>query len=199
MSKSPDEEKERDSVDLVTHTMLSLDFLRGITDLIFSPNRDAYTVGRFYDEWFKTTGRKDDLVPFNPGIILGYVYMGILFAKENWFDVLPNIGAVAAGSEWGLEGLRVAAPREPKPSLKYVVRRIRNALGHGEVLVTVPSAGVTRENVLSGVIVTFRDENPQDPSDTFEAQLSLDGIARCIRKFHSVVHDHVRKKYGLDD
>lgn len=119
------------------------------------------------------------------------------FAKENWFDLLPDIDSVVAGTEWGLEGLRVVAPKEVKPSLKYVVRRIRNALGHGRVVVNVPGKGLTRENMLQTVTVTFHDENQRDPSDTFEAELSSDGITRLVRKFQSVVHKHVRDKYRI--
>lgn len=197
MSNSANEQVERDGVDLLTHAMFSLDFLRAISDSIFSARRNDLAVGRFYDAWLKGTGRTEDLIPFSPGIILGYMYVGILFAKENWFDLLPDIDSVAAGTEWGLEGLRVVAPKEVKPSLKYVVRRIRNALGHGRVVVNVPGKGLSRENMLHAVTVTFQDENQRDPSDKFEAELSLDGIIRFVRKFQSVVHKHVRDKYRI--
>ncbi len=51
-----DLEREKNAVDIVTNSMFSLDFLEGITDVIFSEQRDSMTVGHFYDEWLKASG-----------------------------------------------------------------------------------------------------------------------------------------------
>jgi len=161
----------------------------------FPPHRNAVTVGQFYDQWLKQTQRDQDLIPFNPGVILAYMYVGILFAKENWFDVLPDIDASVAGPQWGLEKLRVAAPKEPNPSLKYVLRRIRNALGHGNLEVKIPETGLTRDNLFDVVMVKFWDQDQRDRTDTFEAEMPLNGIFRLVKQLQSVIHKEVRQKY----
>ena len=193
-----DPQLERDAVDLITNCMYSVGFLHDIGDAIFSGNRDSLTVGKFYDGWFNATGRAQPVVPFNPGIVLAHMYVGILFAKENWFDLIPDVDlAATSASSWGLLGARVVAAREPRPNLRYVVRRIRNSLGHGSPAISVPSSGLSRQNMMSVVSVTFRDVNQRDPGDTFEAEAKLDQVFVLIKKFQEDVHQHVRTKYGV--
>jgi hypothetical protein len=126
------------------------------------------------------------------------MYVGILYAKENRFDLIPDVDLGAKGaSSWGLQSARVVASREPHPSLRYVVRRIRNSLGHGSPAINVPASGVTRQNMMPLVTVTFRDVNQRDPGDTFEAEAKLEQIFELIKNLQGQVHQHVRTKYGI--
>ena len=182
-----DAESEKDAVDCITHCMYSVGFLKDISDVIFSPNRDRITVGQFYDRWLQARGKKEPVIPFSIGILLAHMYVGILFAKENWFDLVPDTG-LTTDATWGLSEAPVVAPKESSPTVKYVVRRIRNSLGHGTPEVNVPQSGLTRTNMLSVVTVTFRDVNVRNPGDTFQAELTLNQVITLVKKLQGEVH-----------
>jgi hypothetical protein len=136
-----DPKREKYAVDYMTHAMLSASLLEKFTNLVFSDQRDKITVGAFYDS-FNTTHQSQRFRPFNEGIILGFLYW-LLFAKENWPALVPD-GDLTT---WNINPVRLLAPEEPHPNLKYLVRRTRNALGHGTPRFTVPP-GVTRKQWL---------------------------------------------------
>ncbi len=188
-----DLEKAKDAVDLVTASMFSLDFLEVITDVIFSPKRHEVTVGRFYDQWLQASGAKEPKIPFSLGAILGYLYCGLLFTKEHWFDLLPDVDFTTADPKWGISGANFEAPKKANPCLKNVVKRIRNALGHGYFTVNIPKR-ISRSERMTHVTLKFHDENIRDPSDTFDIELSLEQLSKFVKTFHSVIHRHVRSK-----
>jgi len=187
-------DKEKDAIDFVTDCMFSLDFLKEISNVIFSKNRDMVTVGHFYDQWLKTSGATEYKIPFNLGIILGYVYCGILFTKEHWFDLLPDADLASVDAKWGISGTACSDSKITNPGLTHVVRRIRNALGHGHVIVDVPKDLKSRTELFTRVVLTFHDKNIRDGSDTFEISLNLDQINKFIKAFQSVIHCYLRSK-----
>lgn len=81
------EKEDRDAIDNLTNTMLSVGFLHSISDFIFSPKRNNLSVGQFYDERAKKIKKLH--IPFTLGIILGEMYVAIVYGKENWFDDIP--------------------------------------------------------------------------------------------------------------
>ena len=186
--------QEKNHVDFITDSMCSLDFLQGITNVIFSRDRDKFTVGSFYDQWLQESGIKDIKVPFSLGTILGCLYCGILFAKEHWFDLLPDVGLANADPEWGISGTTYYCTATTDRSLKYVVKRIRNALGHGNADVNIPKDMKDRAELMTRVTLQFHDVNIRRPSDTFDIELSLDQLSKFIKAFQSLIHKHVRSK-----
>ena len=187
-------DEERDAVDLVTNCMFSLDFLKSITDVIFSEHRDKITVGDFYDEWLRASGANEYKIPFNPGAIVAYLYCGLVLTKELWDDLVPDepVGAVAA--DWSLANITFSVPREHNPSARYLLRRIRNSLGHGKIRVIVPKGISDKSQIMQRVSVRFHDDNPGDPSDVFDAEATLETLTQVIKKFHREVHRYVREK-----
>lgn len=152
------------------------------------------TVGRFYDEWLKASGAREKKIPFSLGAIIGYLYCGILFTKEHWFELLPDVDFIDADLRWGISGTPFSAPKREKPSLKYVVRRIRNALGHGNIDVNVPRDLKDRTDRMTRVTIKFCDRNNSDPSDTFHIELSLKQLSTFVRAFQSLIHNKVRSR-----
>lgn len=196
-------EQEKDAVDVVTNTMLSLGFLDDISKVIFSPNRHRISVGEFYDKWLQATGAPELKVPFNLGVFVAYLYCGLLVTKENWYDLLPDTELSNLDPDWGLVGVTCTAPKQPRVTLPHFIRRLRNALGHANLSFSVPKdikyledIHTRVEHMHKRVALTFRDENPRDPSDTFQATLTLIQLEKLIKKFHSIVHRTVRVKYG---
>ncbi|MFQ6074735.1 MAG: HEPN family nuclease [Candidatus Bathyarchaeia archaeon] len=77
-----------------------------------------------------------------------------------------------------------------------MIRRIRNALAHGNVKVLIPE-NIAREDMFKSVCIEFQDVNPRVPSDTFDVTLSLIEIFQFIKKFQGFIHKYVRNKYKI--
>ncbi|MFQ6074736.1 MAG: hypothetical protein ACE5Z5_01190 [Candidatus Bathyarchaeia archaeon] len=85
------ENEERDAIDHITNTMFSVAFLMEISDFIFSPLANSLTVGQFYNQWIRRVVPDQIKIPFSPGIILGELYVAIVYGKEMWFDIIPDV------------------------------------------------------------------------------------------------------------
>lgn len=188
-------EQEKNAVDMITDSMCSLDFLQGITNVIFSPNRDSMTVGQFYDEWLKASGIKEVKIPFSLGAIIGCLYCGILLAKENWYHLLPEKDITSIDFPFKILKDSLSSPEVKKPTLKYAIRRMRNALGHGGFNIIVPKEDIKdRSEIMTKVTIDFHDENPKNPKDTFDIKLSLMQLSDIIKMLQSNIHQDVRSR-----
>jgi HEPN pEK499 p136 len=185
---------EREAIDHITDCMYAIDYLCDVSNYTFSDEGKNVTLDQFYKKWFLKTGStRKAIVPFNPGVFLGYLYVGILYAKENWFDLLPEDTLDKSDQAWGLNYAGVSAPKKRNPTVKYVVRRIRNSLGHGRPVITVP-AGIKPEELFTNITFSFHDVDTRDAADTFDVVLSLAQLIKLIKKFQSVIHKSVREK-----
>ena len=75
---------------------------------------------------------------------------------------------------------------------------MRNALGHGNILINVPP-GIKRDkndkdDFEKKVTMKFHDEDPWKPGDTFDIEITLFGLATAIRKFQGIAYKHVSPK-----
>lgn len=189
-----DLEQEKDAVDIVTNSMFSLSFLSEITKIIFGPDKYNVSVGEFYDKWIEATKASETKIPYSLGSIIGYLYCGLLITKENWFDLLPDQEISALEDDWGLSGVTFDAPKCKKQNIRYLIRRIRNALGHSWFNFNFPPEKLTPENVHQKVSITFHDQDVRDNSDTFEVTLTLSQLQKLVQKLQSIVHTAIRVK-----
>lgn len=184
-SKRP---SEGDAVDQITDAMFSLNFLDYFTRLAFVENNSA--AFEIYKKWCEQCKiEPGNKIPFSMGSILGLSFIGILWAKENWIDLLPEDEWEKVASDWGLESAKIIDSKKPNPSVRHVVRRLRNSLGHANAYFTVGSIDI--KNLLDETTITFHDINQRDPSDTFDAIISCTGIFRLIKKYQSIIHQSV--------
>lgn len=189
-SRSLDEERE--AIDLVTGSMFGLGFLREISALIASGQGDRISVQEYYQQWLQVRSPKEQKIPFNPGTIVGYLYCGLGLTKEIWQDLIPNVPSATAPPEWRIHDIAVAAPLQPNPTVRYVIRRLRNAIGHARVEIEIPD-GITVQTI-DNVKFTFHDVDPRNSSDTFKAVATLGALIRVISTFHGVIVPSVRRK-----
>jgi len=185
--------QEIDAIDLLTNSMNSMSFLYEISNVIFSSDRDKITVGGFYDAWIRNIGSSVDRVPINLGIILGYLYCGFLYTKENWDYLLPDIAFVDADEKYGIITDNFIC-RVQNPNVRYVVRRIRNALAHGNIFLNVPDYITTKEQLYSDVTIRFKDINQKDSKDIFEIELSINQLTKFIHTFQEVIYQNVKSR-----
>lgn len=192
-----DFESEKDAIDLVTNSMFSVDFLKEISDLIFSGKGSEISVSEFYTQWLANSGSKEHKIPFNLGILTSYLYTGILLTRERWFDLIPNDSPDENLADWGLLQIEYQAPKKANPSINYVIRRIRNSLGHGNIKVDVPEGIRDKSELMSKVYFEFYDVNMRDTTDTFHARANLNALSTIIRKLQGVAHKDVRERADI--
>jgi len=184
-------ELEKDLIDFVTDMMFSADFLKCISDIIFSENNYDMSIKNFYLKWKKDCGLKEDFIPMNLGVIVGYMYCGILLTKENWYNELPKTKIKLLDESYGINENTVKYP-EKDVDFRYAVRRIRNALGHGNIKVVIPDDVNTKEELFEKTMFIFKDE--QAETDYFEATLTVTQVLCLVKKIHSLAFSHVKSK-----
>lgn len=112
MNRSRSTDDKKDAVDNVTNAMYSLDFLKSFTEAVIDPKLQEKSVNYFYSYWLGTTGQSEVKIPFNPGAVLGFLYVGILYTKEIWFDLIPEI-PISKAQEWGVANVIIDNPKDP--------------------------------------------------------------------------------------
>ena len=187
------------TMDIISGSMYSLNFLRNISVAIFDPRIEDMTVREFHTAWLKKAKYTEHSVPYCLGSILGYLYCGILLSKERWYDLLPEDPINNAPSEWGLAGVKYHSPKTPNPSIKDTIRRMRNALGHGNTSINVPPDLDYRKSEFEfekRTFITFHDKNWKDKSDVFEIEISIDGLSKLVKTFQGLVYPEIIKDMG---
>jgi hypothetical protein len=190
---------DRLAMDVISGSKYSLNFLRNISVAIFDQSIEDMTVREFHTEWLKKTGYTEHSVPYCLGSILGYLYCGILLSKERWYDLLPEDSINDAPSEWGFAGVKYNSPKKANPSIKYAIRRMRNALGHGNMLIDVPRDLDYRKDEFEfekRTFIRFYDEDPKDKSDVFEIEITIAGLSAMVKKFQELVYPEIIKDIG---
>jgi len=189
-------QNDRLSIDILSGSMYSLNFLRNISVAIFDKAVDDMTVRDFHSVWLKDTNYTDHFVPYCLGSIMGYLYCGILLAKERWFDFLPEDSLKDATDKWGLAEAKCTSPKKPDPSVKYVVRRMRNALGHGNITINVPHDLDYKKDEFDfekRSSIVFKDENVRDRSDVFSIEVTIYSLVTLVTTFYEVVYPEIGK------
>jgi hypothetical protein len=105
-----DLEIERDALGLVTDCISSLHYLEAITLATFGTQGDELSLRAFYDEYLRENKIPRKIIPFTRGAIIGLLYVGILFTKENWFELLPDDLIQKSDEDWGLREAKVIGP-----------------------------------------------------------------------------------------
>ena len=187
--------EEKTAMDIVTGSIYSLNFLKNITTAIFDPNLNSLPVGETYTQWRAMTGYPDGVVPYNLGAIVGNLYCGILLAKEKWLDLLPDDKIDKSNTNWGFSSAKYFASQKPAPTIKYAFRRIRNALGHGNISMDFPHNAQKnfkdKADFEKKLTIKFHDVNPKNANDTFDIEMSLLDLLTAIREFHKIAFKHV--------
>jgi hypothetical protein len=181
---------ERNALDYFTQSMWSSDFLKKVTDILEKGLGDSVTLGELHRKWLE-----ESLIvrsPFSSGTIVGFLYVGLLMAKEIWIDHVPDFPGHESNDDWPFSDIEVTASKVPRPSSRYILRRLRNALAHGMVEVNPPDPFPMGE--VDNVIVKFHDENPRDITDSFDAETKMITLIVLIKSFQDTVYQDMLSK-----
>jgi hypothetical protein len=184
MAPPPNSLAEQSSIDLVTHGLLSFSLLEQLARTLTLSERDTLTVHEFFKR-FQAKHDSSRFGPWNEGVLLAGFYLTIVFVREKWRDLIPDVDLNA----WNITPIILTAPEEPNLSrLRYVVRRIRNSVGHTTPVINVP-AGTTPQTMATAVTVSFADVNQKRSTDTFDITLRLRDAYHLANKLHETVHN----------
>jgi len=87
--------------------------------------------------------------------LISSLFTYIVLPKETFFNSIPNkIESSSLKNKWGINKL------SPSYKLKYFIKRMRNAISHGNIEFT------------KKMEFTFTDVNTKDKNDTFQVKLS---------------------------
>lgn len=192
-------ELDKITMDIISGSMYSLNFLRNMSVAIFDQRINDITVREFYAEWLKKSKYTEHSVPYCLGSIFGYLYCGILLSNERWDALLPEDCIEDAPAEWGLAGVTYNSPKQPAPTIKDTIRKMRNALGHGNFSINVPHDLDYLKNEFEfekRTSVKFYKKNPRDGSFVFEIEISIEGLSMLVKKFHAIAYQEIIKDTG---
>ncbi len=188
-----DFEEEKDAHDYLMNFMFTADFLKVFSNNVFLEPNGQMSIREFYDQYLILSKSKELTIPFNPGSIVALLLLGLLWAKENWFSLIPDVGLDASPPEWGFKDAKPLNPQKPAMTLPGFVRRLRNSLGHGYAKVNLP-IDFNPQNMHKLVSFTFKDKNMRDPADTFEVVLTVEQLVTFIRQFQSAIWHDIKKR-----
>ncbi len=183
---NPELERESLAADIILRSIKSLDFMKDANTAISDSKLSSITVKNLYDVSLEKMNQPR-FVPYNFGVIFGNLYCGILLAKENWYNLLPNDELSESDPSWHLSDVTCTPPNL---AVQYVIRRIRNALAHGKFIINVPEDREKTECMLDmekSVTIKFYDNN-------FDIELSLYKLEMIVRKFHGIAYEYVTSK-----
>lgn len=188
MSEKPPH-RQRDDVDFITNAMLSVAFLELATRWIADGRAKQISLHHFYVAWNEFVSPEQKM-PMSPGIFMGYLYCGLVLAKENWLSLLPDDAGSAKDPRWSLTKARISDSSKTSPSIRHVARRLRNALAHGRVEWEVPAATLNAKTIWDDTILRFRDRG--EKTGSFEAEASMRDISSFVKAFHAEIYAHVK-------
>ena len=186
-------------VDFITNNIYSTLFSMEFSKLIRDPIKNKASIIEFYRAFVRDICGGRMKVPFSPGQILGNLYTSIVLGKEHWYDLIPDIEFSSISPEWGLNGGTVSDSVISDPSLKHVITRLRNALGHGNLEYNLPKGLGSHDAIMKKSTIKFHDERPNRTSNYFDAEFTLEQLFLFNKQFQSIIHKHVRAKYGVKD
>lgn len=180
------------NIDNVSISKNSLDFIDSIGRAVYSVDRDYVYTEQLYKEWTERPYETEREIYVTLESIIGYIYCGIMYTKENMYDLLPDIDLNYKGDVWGIATPSYKIPKCHNPKLRYAIRRIRNSFSNRTFRINVPK-NICSKDILVDTKIFFYDENSDDKDDIFEMELCIGELANFVRAFMSEIYKNIKE------
>lgn len=190
-------EDEKDYIDFMTDMGYSANLLEAMSLAISKPEYRTMSVGTLYGMWLKKNKLSEVVSPYNFGTVIGELYCGLVFAKENWIDALPNIEFAKIDDSYGIKTDDFDYPLKPNPKLKDIVRRIRNSLSHSNFTIEL-SDNRDYPDIFDHALIKFKDVNVTNPNDTFCITLKVNQMKIFYIVFRDLAFKYILKREGKE-
>lgn len=182
-------DNEREYIDLMTDMGYSCNLLETLSVALLPEYRDI-KVEHLYGMWLEKNGLSEIISPYNFGAVIGELYVGLVFAKEIWIDLLPDIPFDEIDEKYGIKTTDYSFPQKVKPKLRDVVRRLRNSLSHSNFKIELSNVK-SYPKLFNEAYIVFHDENPRDETDTFDMRLKVKQLKIFYCEFRNIIFDHI--------
>jgi len=120
-------------------------------------------------------------------------YLSLILGKEKWYPLLPNRNARSSPEEWVICNCTFNDSCNRNPTLKHVIKRMRNGFSHGNIECDVPQKikSMFRHEALKQTIFTIKDKSPES---SFWIKISAHDLWNLNCKiFDEINNDELRK------
>ncbi len=188
---------EKDYIDFMTDMGFSSNLLEGLNLALSKSEYRTMSLETFYGMWMKKNNLSEIICPYNFGVIIGELYCGLVFAKENWIDLLPDVLFSDIDDSWGIKTDKLNYSEKSEPTLRDVVRRIRNSLGHSNFEIELSEIKSYPE-LFNEAIINFWDSNIKKPEDKFSISLKICQLKIFYAKFRDVAFKSILESDGKE-
>lgn len=188
---------ERDYIDFMTGMGFSANLLEGLSLAMSKPECRTMPIETFYGLWMRKNKLKEIISPYNFGVVIAELYCGLVFAKELWIDLLPDIPFDQIDDSFGINTTEYSFPKKAHPKLRDVVRRIRNSLSHSNFRVEL-SENKKYPELFNDAYILFEDINPQNEEDTFFIKLRVDQLKTFYEVYRDIAFKSILEKDGKE-
>lgn len=177
--------------DLLTQLYRNFALIRDLTYRLDSEiKQDVKGVAsRFYFSWcdYRLEGRLE--TPFNVGTVWMLSSVIIVTSRERWLDYLPETPLSESDPEWGLKNIQLCYPSDPDPSIRKVVKKIRNSIAHSDLSVIIGKLTEPLEILFRDTVFTFRDSE----FEYFELVISMSGLSKLIASVYITIEKKIEQ------
>ena len=130
----------------------------------------------FNSEWLNSIDWKsgEDYSFLNQGVVLTSLYGLIVYPKEIFYNKIPDKKIEELEEQWGHPCIKLWKVSNSKKNLKQFVKKIRNSLSHGRVLIGEDFS------------FTFED-GPNAKEINFIVKFNIKGMLNFIKSFYNGV------------
>lgn len=149
-------------------------------------NRKKSPLTQYYYEWCeKRLPVKSHPLPLNPGTMWMLASVIIINCIPKWRKFLPKTRISQSASEWGLKRARLSFPKDPDPSIKRVVEKIRNSIAHSRFDIKIEDINVPWEVLINETTFTFKDK------DDFEIEVSVVDLSKLSASIYETIGQYI--------
>lgn len=181
---------ERDYIDFMTDMGFSTNLLEAITLAISKPEWRDIPLRTLIGLWMEKNELDEVISPYNFGVVIGELYCCLVFAKENWLNLLPDINFDKIDNSFGIKTANWIYTTKQAPKLKDIVRRMRNAVSHSNFKIQL-SDNKEYPALFDEAYITFEDLNPKNEDDYFRITLQVKQLKVFYTKYRNIIFEAI--------
>jgi hypothetical protein len=133
--------------------------------------------------------------PFDPSLIVMSSYISLVLGKQKWNCILPDEPARSSPEEWEICKCNFTNVCDPNPSLKEVIRRMRNGIAHGRIDCIIPkNLNISQTELLKKTIFIIQDKKNDNAEVTFSIEISALNLWNLNATFFNKIGNYEKNK-----
>lgn len=184
------DDSERSILGLMAFCYQNTKLMRDMSRIMI--DNPEHPLTKFYRDWCHKN-KYPTTLPLNPGTFWMISSAVILSARQKWKNLIPDVEISDLGKSWGLSNAKITSEKYCDPSLKYVLRKMRNALAHINIHPKIPKEVKTQisySDLYTKSFFTLIDDKVK--RDYFEITLSYRDLSLLNAQIYKLISDHIQ-------